>query len=292
MDNNIFTASPISGFGSKYRACIDAKLHLYLPHFTHSKQIYVEPFCFSCTVFFNTNCKVAVLNDKNDYIYNFWHVVKEKYAELQKEWEYVWVGAKWIAEYAQRTDPVGKAVFFYLMNRSSPAGIYKTSYQYMYYSNTLHKDLTRWKDRFDHMTSLSIWDLDFREVYARLIKRGGEQREFVWYIDPPYYDIDNKLNLNNYRFNFIQQDHIDLYNYHTQMKDNPTHHVLISYNDHPFIRKLYADWYIKELQYSTGVSNKAKADNHELIISNRPLIQRVIGKYQTRSLDTILQKKT
>lgn len=89
------------------------------------------------------------------------------------------------------------------------------------------------------------------------------------YVDPPYYKIERL-----YKGNFDITQHLKLQKYLNKRKENGDKNlkILISYNDTPFIRKLYKNWFITTLDYSyrTGKpnANKTKKKTKELIISN------------------------
>lgn len=65
--------------------------------------------------------------------------------------------------------------------------------------------------------------------------------------------------------------HVNQANYHNQLKDRNDYHILISYDDHPEIRKLYQSWYIKEISYKTSMQARKANEYSELLISNKPI---------------------
>lgn len=89
------------------------------------------------------------------------------------------------------------------------------------------------------------------------------------YSDPPYHDIKGL-----YKNSFNDEDHIAIKNQLDVLKD--TSKILISYNDTPFIRELYKDWFIseEEFQYQTGKLNPngKKPKVKELFITNFKII--------------------
>lgn len=262
--------SPLEGYGAKSEACAQFGLHLYLPEFHNRDEIFIEPFCFTASIFFNTNAKSAILNDKDDRIWNFWTVIKDHYDAFCHELEYSWVGAKWVAEYSKQTDPVSRAVAFYLMTKTATAGIVPDKYIYRTSHNApLHKDLSEWKSRLDNMMSLAIWNLDFREVYEKITKSERNQKTLVIYADPPYIKGGDA-----YKHTFTEQDHRDLADWHNKMKNLPNYHIFISYDEHPLIRELYDGWYILPVGWHTGACSRKAEEYHELLISNRPLHKR------------------
>jgi site-specific DNA-adenine methylase len=130
------------------------------------------------------------------------------------------------------------------------------------------KDLLPWKEKLDNLTFYKFFNLDFHDFYDMLIKikPSLERVNYVLYADPPYF-VMGKC----YKHSFKEQDHIDLANYHNQLKDRSDYHILISYDDHPEIRKLYSDWYVKEINYKTSVQAKKMEEYTELLISNKPI---------------------
>ena len=263
MTNKKIISSPLScGFGNKTVAIKQFGIDEFIPPLTNDKQIYIEPFMFSGSMFWNLqSVRSAILNDKFDLIWNFWNCVKNKHEELIKELEYVWIGKKWFEEYKQREDPIGKAVFLYLCLKGSVKGVIDFKFKYKYYVHPFEKDFTYFKEKMNNMSSLTIWDKDFRDLYEHIMNK-KEGREFYIYADPPYVGIVG------YKLNFTEQDHIDLYQLHEKMKNLPNYYLYISYNDHPLIWKLYKNWYIIKVQWQKGSNNKI---NEELLISNRPL---------------------
>lgn len=265
--------SPVAGYGSKYKACKQAGLHLYLPEFHSVKQVYIEPFCFSAVVFFNTKARCVILNDKDDYIYNFWNVIKSRYNEFVKELEFVWIGKKWFEEYQEREDDVGKAIFYYLCNKNNYAGIFSGKFKYKYYVRYLNKNLNYWKKRMDNTTSLTIWNLDFHDLYEKLINKGGDRNSFIFYVDPPYL-----MQGKHYHVQMSIQDHEDLLQYHEQLRLQDNTFILISYDDCEKTREMYDGWYIKEISFSS-VAFARKANNYnEILISNKPFNKKTITK--------------
>ncbi|MCE6090832.1 DNA adenine methylase [Mycoplasmopsis agalactiae] len=82
------------------------------------------------------------------------------------------------------------------------------------------------------------------------------------YVDPPYF---NKTQM--YKTSFTKQDHIDLFNMLSKLKN--TTKIVISYNNEPFIKELYKDWTINEIDKTNvcGIS-KTSSKVKELLITN------------------------
>lgn len=86
------------------------------------------------------------------------------------------------------------------------------------------------------------------------------------YIDPPYFvntELTNTSRL--YKYNFEKNDHDRL----RELVKTTKHKVVISYDNHPYIRNLYKDFNLSEDQWIySGTSNKTKSIGKELIITN------------------------
>lgn len=281
--------SCLSLFGGKGRGCREFGLHQFIPPLTNNKIIYTESFFGTGVMFFQLpQCRTAVLNDKLDLIWNFWKVVKEQSHEFEDEIKFVWVGKKYFDEYKKREDPIGKAVYFYLMNRNSHKGIMEDTFRYKSFIHPLTKNFQPWAEKLNSPASLTIFNSDFREVYNNLMGNGSKNYSYVWYSDPPYYQQDR------YMIQFSEQDHLDLAKLHNEMKENPYHHLIISYNDCKFIRDLYKGWEMKSVEWSQGSLDNHEENNKELLISNRPLIRyttngEVIKTYQNTNLGFALK---
>jgi DNA adenine methylase len=106
--------------------------------------------------------------------------------------------------------------------------------------------------------------------YKDLLINDGE--DVVVYLDPPYFVNTNFDNMSKlYKHNFEEKDHLEMHDLVKQCK----HKVVISYDNHPFIKKLYKDfnrqkyqrWNKEEWTYcGTGVDKKKLGK--ELIITN------------------------
>ena len=87
------------------------------------------------------------------------------------------------------------------------------------------------------------------------------------YCDPPYFDAESL-----YAVDFPKEKHEELHHILSQCKG----YIVVSYNDCPFIRSLYGDFYILAFRRSNPLSQRAGATYDELIMTNydpRPYIQ-------------------
>lgn len=283
--NDFMLSSLSGGFGNKARAIKEFGLNEFIPPMTSNKQIYFEPFTYSGVMFFNLH-KVwsAILNDKDDLIWNFLDCVKNRREELEKELEFVWIGKKWFEAYLQRTDPIGKAVWLYLALKASHKGIIEPKFRYKIFLHPFKKDFTPWKEKMDQMASFSFWNDDFRVAYQKLDHyKPNTLTNLIIFADPPYVDIGK------YRINFTKQDHLDLADIHNQIKDHPNRHIFITYNNHPFIQELYKGWYQIPITWCNPSKGGNTNEYEEILISNRP-IQRYSYTKEGNGLQKFIKK--
>ena len=93
---------------------------------------------------------------------------------------------------------------------------------------------------------------------ARLIIE-RDREDGVIYCDPPYYDAE-KL----YEVDFTKRMHVKLWRALKQCKG----YVIVSYNDCPYIRNLYKDFFIFAFERQNTMAQKAGAKYGEVLITN------------------------
>ena len=105
---------------------------------------------------------------------------------------------------------------------------------------------------------IHVTNMDAREFLVKRLPHGRERKRVFAYLDPPYYSNGNRLYLNFYE----DQDHRDLSRY---LQRQGTLHWVMSYDDAPFIRDLYATCTISPLPLQHSLQQKKQA--RELLIA-------------------------
>ncbi|ABC01091.1 DNA adenine methylase [Mycoplasma capricolum] len=121
-----------------------------------------------------------------------------------------------------------------------------------------------WVDKLNQynkiLQTINITHFDYKQLLENIINNKNKVTKL--YADPPYF---NKTGM--YKNSFTIQDHIDLYNLLSELKSQTK--IVISYNDEPFIKKLYKDWNIISIDKTNvcGI-NKNSSKVKELLITN------------------------
>jgi len=106
--------------------------------------------------------------------------------------------------------------------------------------------------------------VDYREMLSK-----AETNDFI-YLDPPYNPVSSTSNFTAYTHQgFGDDDQIKLKKTFMELNQKNCK-VLLSNSDTPFIRELYSDFIIREVEVQRAINSKgSKRTGHkELIISN------------------------
>lgn len=120
---------------------------------------------------------------------------------------------------------------------------------------------TRWANRF-HKTFIENKDFqDLMEYY--------DSKRAYYYLDPPYFVSTERGHSRPegrgyYNINFYTSDHYRLF----EVLQNVKGLWLLSYDDHPEVRKMYKDYHIEEVKLRYNARGTSKRLAQELLISN------------------------
>ena len=89
--------------------------------------------------------------------------------------------------------------------------------------------------------------------------RERDKKDTIIYCDPPYYEAEK-----SYQVQFPRRAHVRLW----KTLKSCEGYVIVSYNDCPYIRNLYKDFYILAFTRQNPLAQKAGAKYYELIITN------------------------
>jgi len=266
MPNNV---SPLRYPGGKTRACkiIDAILN---DNFDLRKfDTLVSPFfgggSFEFYVQNKYNYKLIV-NDKFKPLFNFWKQIKKNKEELCNELNKIPIVSKELFTDYRKTimslndneeTSLQQAIQYFIINRCSFSGSTLSGGFSQEASTKRYTPSSINKIRSLDFSNIEIFNYDFEEF----INIYGDQEKSLLFLDPPYYlEKQSKLYGNNgdMHENFNHNKLYDL----IKTKKN----WLITYNNCDYIRNLYKDYKILEVDWKYGM-NKTKASSEIIILS-------------------------
>lgn len=259
-----------------------SKLTKYITNLLNSEGLsgctFYEPYGGSAALSFNLLekkvVKKAVINEKDPLIFCFWYCVLYYTEELIHMIETTEISIDNWFKYCQYRDinfiknktilDIGFAGLF--LNRTNFSGILKAGpiggklqkSQYKIDCRFNKKVLIQIiRDCAEYRDFIKLYNLDAIDFMKTRIKYKNNSTIFV-YIDPPYYAKGQSL----YRYYYDNSQHEKLYNY----IKNKVYPWIISYDDHPFIEKLYSSNNRIKFYLDYSVRNAKKGT--ELLISN------------------------
>jgi DNA adenine methylase len=250
---------PLAYLGGKNR--VAQKIISLIPEHT----CYIEPFCGGAQVFFHKEpSQVEILNDLDEEVFNFLRVCQLHNQELVRYLEFCIVSRKWF-ELFQKQDPkmlsdIQRAArFFYLqkncygglINRKNFAVSVQDGSNYNPHRIPMVLHLAH-----ERLLQVQLECLPYQEI----LKRYDRPTTF-FYLDPPYFDRPY------YKFNFEEKDYIELAALLKELQGR----FLLSLNDTPEIREIFAEFKIHGLTFSYSSQRTAGKLYKEVLISNYSL---------------------
>ncbi len=209
-----------------------------------------------------------ILNDKFKPLANFWLQVKhdcdslcnniEKYPIITKE-----MFKKLRSEILFESDPIKQATSYFIINRCSfsgatlSGGFSEESSKLRYTKSSINRIR---KLNFDR---INIFNEDFSNfLIDNIIKTPDDIQNYFIFLDPPYY-LEKKSKL----YGANGDLHVDFE--HNKLKDILTDidnrcSWLLTYNNCDFIRELYKDYIILDVDWKYGMNTTKKSS--EIVI--------------------------
>jgi len=223
---------------------------------------YVEPFSGGARVFFRkTPSKVEVLNDLDSELVNFYRVCQCHHEELVRSMRFMPVSREWFNGLEQTapehlTDIQRAARFLYLQKLAYGGRITRKAYAIRVLEKAnLRADAIAETLNETHarLIGVQIEHLPYDQIIQRYDRPGT-----FFYLDPPYYDI------RVYRYNLEHEDFERMVELLRGIKGK----FLLSLNDRPEVRKLFAGFTIETVEIAYSLHRKVGRRHQELLIRN------------------------
>lgn len=236
--------------------------HTIIENFPDTKQFnkYVEVFGGAGWVLFvkDRHASNEVYNDINSNLTNLFKCVKYHAEELQKELNFTINSRELFEEYISQinskglTDIQRAARYFYIIKLSygSKGGSF----------GAIKKDVEKMKlylkEIQQRLTNVVIENKCFEDIIVKYDSQGT-----LFYLDPPYHSTEYF-----YDTEFNEDTHIKL----RDILQNIQGKFVLSYNDDDFIRKLYKEFNIIEVERNHNLTSRYNKNRRykELIIKN------------------------
>ncbi|WP_275098054.1 DNA adenine methylase [Sedimenticola hydrogenitrophicus] len=234
-----------------------------LPHI-NGHQTYVEPFAGGAAIFFMKEpSKVEVINDINSDLVTLYRVVKYHLDELIRHFRWALVSREEFL-LAKRVDPetltdIQRAARFFFLQKSAFGGLVQNRSFGVAASTPPRLNLLRIEE------DLSQAHLRLARTYiehlpwAECIRR-YDKPETVFFLDPPYWGTEGY----DVEFGLEQYQQI------ADLAGSIQGHMLITLNDIPEMREIFAGLNIETVPIAYTVSKSSQAKRNELIIRNWP----------------------
>jgi len=252
------TSPIVSWIGGKRRLAAQL-LPLFPPH-----TCYVELFCGGAALYFlrEKAAKVEVINDSNGELTNLYRVVQHHPDEFMRQ--FTWgLSSRTAFRWQQMTPPetltdIERAARFYFLQQHAFGGRV-ASHSFGTATTTPSVNFSRLEEKLraahQRLAGTFIENLPWQEC-MRLYDRPHT----FFYADPPYWKMEG------YGVPFGIEQYEELAEFMRTCKGK----VLLSINDHPDMRRIFAGFPMKELtvKYSLGNNHSKSATVGELAVWN------------------------
>lgn len=250
---------PLSYLGGKNR--LAKTIISLIPEHT----CYIEPFCGGAQVFFHKEpSKVEVLNDLNEDIFNFLRVCQLHHRELVRYLQFCTVSRKWFelfqAQKPETLSDIQRAARFFYLQKNCYGGLVKRQHFAISVQDgsnyNPHRIPLVLHLAHERLLGVQLECLPYQDILNKYDRPGT-----FFYLDPPYFDRPY------YKFNFTREDYVGL----AEILKSLRGRFLLSLNDAPEIRQIFASFEIRGLALAYSSQQKAGRVYQEVLISNYAL---------------------
>lgn len=220
---------------------------------------YIEVFGGAGWILFSSgkHAKMEVYNDRNGNLVNLFRCVKYHPQELQRELEFILMSREQFFDAKDQMETRGltdiqRAARFYILIKESFGSEMRTF-------GVRPKDMANAIEYISEVSKRLRMVVIENQDFERILKTYDKQESF-FYLDPPYYQTEKY-----YKEKFLPEDHIRLKKKLKELKGK----FLLSYNDCPYIRELYKEYEILEVDRAHNLlQGNEKPRYKELVIKN------------------------
>lgn len=249
--------SPLSYIGGKSR--LSKTIISRIPE----HEAYCEVFAGAAWVFFRKEpSKYETINDLDSDLITFYRVLQNHLEEFLNQFKWLLASREWFEDWKRQQEAGGltdiqRSARYYYLQRLSFAGRVRGR---TFGVGPLHRprvNLLRLEEELSEvhlrLSRVTIENLPWQEFIKRY-----DRKETFFYLDPPYYKMPY------YAHNMVFEDYQELADILSGTKGR----FILSINDHPEIREVFAEFDIDTVRLRYSASGKKQQEASELLISN------------------------
>lgn len=205
MSEKLNMKTPITYYGGKQKMAKHI-VPLIPPH-----NLYCEPFCGGAAIFFaKDKSNVEVLNDTNRELINFYRVVQNDFAILEKEIQIslhsrdLFRKASVIYNNPDMFSEVKRALALWVLSIQGFAGKIDGSWGYDILKNTTSKKIKNKRDNFTIDLAIKLQNVQLECADALYIIHNRDREDSFFYCDPPYFN-SNMGHYDGYSINDFEE---------------------------------------------------------------------------------------
>lgn len=253
--------SPLSYIGGK------SKLSNTIISLIPKHKTYCEVFAGGGWVFFKKEpSQYEILNDLDSDLIAFYRVLQNHIEEFLKQFKWVLASREWWNDWKEQLECHGltdiqRAARYYYLQRLCFGGKVKDRTFGVAPERPPRINLLRLEEELSEvhlrLTRVMIENLSWEKIIEKYDRSGT-----FFYLDPPYYSEPC------YKHNFLG---IDDYRKLNQVLKGISGNFILSINDHPEIRGVFHDFFIKPIKLNYSIKQSELTTGKELLISNSRL---------------------
>jgi len=261
-------------------------LKSYMPKdFDADTWLYIEPFLGSGALFLDLQPKIAYVGDANAALINAWQQIREnrealatRLMEFSNDEETYYKERDCynndlrVLSVLKLEGKIMMAARFIYLNRTGFNGIYRISkstgynvpYGHLKNPTVLNNELLKGIEYYLASTPVSFQPSDYSFTLGGWNYPHPEDKTFI-YADPPYDSEDGKGHVNYTYRGFSRHDQAEL----AKLLSKGSKRTMVSNANTPFIRELYKDWRIVDIEVQRSVAaNGDRPKAREVLIMN------------------------
>lgn len=285
----------------KYRGGKSKEIHHIVSQIPRFSGRYIEPFFGGGALYFHLEPKMAIINDINTKLIDFYRGVQQDYPLLRKELdevEKIYHSNRMDFEKLkalspnERVEDKNEALYYHMRDMFN--GLSKKKYSdallYFFINKTAYSGMIRYnakgefnvpfgryqninttlvtKAHSNLLSSAEIYNLDYSEIFKM-----ANDDDFI-FLDPPYDCVFSDYGNEEYKNGFNDECHIKL----AQDIRNLKCRVLLVISRTPLTERLYDNMIIDEYakNYAVNIRNRFKSSASHILVANYQPVKRTI----------------